>query len=69
MEVSDADGRVIDKFVLKAGTASGFKLKGKYLEPVDQSQGVGMRVPAAHSAKNVGDTEFYEVLFQHPPDN
>lgn len=67
LEVHDAAGASLGVFTLTAGSCSGFKLScdKTMLEPAVADQEMDAHIPVAHSATNVGDTTFHEVLFEH----
>jgi len=60
LEVWGEDGSRL--FDFRAEGVLGFKLVGEFLEPI----GIDLPwpVPRTHSAKNIGDTVYYEILFE-----
>ena len=55
-ELTDKDGIVLGNLDLKAGNTMSFRLEGEELVAGE------IRVPATHSARNVGTTRFREIL-------
>jgi hypothetical protein len=60
LEVYGADGARL--FDFRAEGVLGFKLVGDFLEPI----GIDLPwpVPSVHAAKNIGDDDYYEILFE-----
>ena len=61
LEIYDANGNTIDTVKLASGDVRSFHVKGNQLIP---SNG-GTPIPATHSARNVGHTNYREVLFEY----
>ena len=57
-EVTDKDGNVLGKLELKAGDTMSFRLQGEEFVAGE------FRVPATHSARNIGTTRFREILVE-----
>jgi hypothetical protein len=57
-EVLAEDGRLLDTFALKAGDLMSFRLEGEDLVGAD------LRLPATHSACNVGSSRYREILVE-----
>ncbi len=57
-EVTDEDGKPIDTFELKTGDVMSFRLEGRDLVGTD------LRIPATHSARNVGSGRYREILVE-----
>ncbi len=55
-ELTDKDGIVLGNLDLKAGNNMSFRLEGEELVAGE------LRVPATHSARNVGTTRFRDIL-------
>jgi len=49
-------------FDFRAEGVFGFKVEGAYLEPVGAKFPV--KVPRVHSAKNIGNSTYYEILYE-----
>lgn len=60
LEVYGEDGSRL--FDFRAEGVLGFKLVGEFLEPIGIE--LPWPVPAVHAAKNIGDTDYYEILFE-----
>ena len=58
LEVTDKDRNVLSNLELNAGDALSFRLEG------DELVGGELRVPATHSARNIGTTRFREILVE-----
>ena len=58
VEVTDKDGNLLGKLEVKAGETMFFRLEGQELVAGD------WRIPATHSARNVGSTRFREILVE-----
>ncbi len=54
-ELTDKDGIVLGNLDLKAGSTMSFRLEGEELVAGE------LRVPATHSARNVGTTRFRDI--------
>uniref|UniRef100_A0A7S4QK43 Cupin 2 conserved barrel domain-containing protein n=1 Tax=Ditylum brightwellii TaxID=49249 RepID=A0A7S4QK43_9STRA len=50
-------------FDFRAEGVLGFKINGQYLEPIGGLE-LPWPVPRIHSAKNIGDSYYYEILFE-----
>ncbi len=61
LEVFGPDGTLIDTVELESGGAVSFRMDGDYI--VADRPGYP-KVPATHSARNVGSTTFREVLIE-----
>ena len=57
-EVEDKEGNSLGKLELKAGETMFFRLEG------DEFVAGDLRVPATHSARNVGETRYREILVE-----
>ena len=57
-EVTDQDGNHLGTLEMKAGETMLFRLEGQELVAGD------LRIPARHSARNVGSTRFREILVE-----
>ncbi len=57
-EVTDKDGKLLDKFEMKAGDVMSFRLEGQDLVSTD------LRIPSTHRACNVGSTRYREILVE-----
>ena len=55
-ELTDKDGIVLGNLDLKAGSTMSYRLEGEELVAGE------LRVPATHSARNVGTTRFRDIL-------
>ena len=58
-EVTDKDGRFLDKFEMKPGDTVSFRLEGQDLVGAD------LRIPATHNARNVGSSRYREILVEN----
>ena len=57
-ELTDRDGNHLGTLELKAGETMPFRLEGQELVSGD------LRIPATHSARNVGATRYREILVE-----
>jgi len=57
-EVTDRQGNPLGKFEMKAGDTMSFRLEGQGLVAGD------LRIPATHSARNIGSTRYREILVE-----
>ncbi len=57
-EVTDKDGNVLGNLELKAGDTMFFRLEGEEVVAGE------LRVPAIHSARNIGTTRYREILVE-----
>lgn len=57
-EVSDKEGGSLGKFELNAGDIMSFRLEGRDIVAGD------LRLPATHSARNIGSTRYREILVE-----
>ncbi len=39
-------------------------MEGDYLVPTEKGRGLAFKVPRVHSARNIGDQTFIEILFE-----
>jgi len=62
--VRDEAGEEVCRARLRAGEVAGFRLAGSRLYPTGGSTAMGP-IPATHSAENVGETTFKEVMFEY----
>mmetsp|Transcript_14908 Transcript_14908/g.41209 ORF Transcript_14908/g.41209 Transcript_14908/m.41209 type:complete len:170 (-) Transcript_14908:15-524(-) len=60
LEVYGVDGSRL--FDFRAEGVLGFKLVGEFLEPIGIE--LPWPVPRVHAAKNIGDDDYYEILFE-----
>jgi beta-alanine degradation protein BauB len=61
LQVFDADGKDLGTLDAAAGSVFALEMDGTDLVSVD---GRGHRVPATHSARNVGSTRYREILVE-----
>lgn len=60
LEVYDETGKTL--FDFRAEGTLGFTLDGDFLKPINIE--LPFPVPRVHAAKNIGDTDYYEILFE-----
>lgn len=60
LEVYGEDGSRL--FDFRAEGVLGFKVAGDFLEPIGIE--LPFPVPRVHSAKNIGDDDYYEILYE-----
>jgi len=60
LEVYGEDGSRL--FDFRAEGVLGFKISGEYLEPIGIE--LPWPVPRVHSAKNIGENHYYEILYE-----
>lgn len=63
VQLFDEGGKDLGSFEVPTGSIFSLKLEGEILEFTSEL-GKGIKVPARHSAKNVGSTAYREVLVE-----
>ena len=63
LEVYGENGTILFNF--RAEGTLGFKVEGDYLLPVSNNVQLPWIVPRIHAAKNIGPTDYYEILFEN----
>ena len=62
LEVYGENGSVLFNF--RAEGTLGFEVVGDYLHPISNNVQLPWLVPRVHSAKNIGPSDYYEILFE-----
>lgn len=64
VQIFDEDGKDLGSFEVPTGSVFSLKLEDGFFEIISEIA-KGLRIPARHSAKNVGSTAYREILVEY----